>query len=179
MRPRVLVVDDEEFIGSALRRVLFGYDVTATTSGQQALDRIRGGDQFDAVLLDVHMPGLNGFEFVKQLATLSPELADRVLFLTADTSVGSRVSGRPVLSKPIEMHSLRAALEEVALPERLSKPKMRVYDTPTKPVLEAVSPNNAPTVKPAQPKGWTDESPTQPARKSIADLDAPGGDVDE
>jgi CheY-like chemotaxis protein len=174
-----LVVDDEEFIGSALRRVLFGYDVTSTTSGQQALDRIREGDRFDAVVLDVHMPGLNGYEFVRQLATLSPELAQKVLFLTADASVASRVSDRPVLSKPIEMHSLRAALEKVAAPSRLSKPKARVNDTPTRPVLEAVDPSNVPTMRPAQPAGWTDESPTQPARKNIAVLDSPDADLDD
>ena len=60
---RVLVIDDEKDIRTALRRVLEyeGYTVFEAETGQAGLDRIAEGD-LDAVLLDIKMPGMDGME---------------------------------------------------------------------------------------------------------------------
>ena len=63
---RILVVDDEQTVRDFLQRTLeeAGYDVITATNGQEALDKI---SQFDVslVLLDIMMPGLDGFEVLE------------------------------------------------------------------------------------------------------------------
>lgn len=67
-KPRVLVVDDEpkvlRFIEIDLR--IRGFEVTTVKSGQEALDLVKSGKS-DIMLLDVIMPGINGFQVLKEL----------------------------------------------------------------------------------------------------------------
>lgn len=66
--PRVLIVDDEPDVRLVARVILnsAGYDVDEAESGEEALAHIR--DQVpDAVLLDVRMPGIDGWEVLRQL----------------------------------------------------------------------------------------------------------------
>jgi two-component system sensor histidine kinase/response regulator len=82
--PLVLVVDDQEtnirLVGSVLTRA--GFDLMPAMSGEQAFQRLRA-TQPDAILLDMRMPGMDGFEVLKRLKH-DPELADLpVIFVTA------------------------------------------------------------------------------------------------
>jgi DNA-binding response OmpR family regulator len=71
-RKRVLVVDDEaailRIIGTSLR--VFGYDVITSSSGEEALKLIES-EKPDIMLLDVLMPGMNGFETIQKLRITS------------------------------------------------------------------------------------------------------------
>ena len=60
---KILVVDDESAILRLLREALtqWGYQVTAASSGAEALQALRG-DMFDAVISDIRMPDRNGYE---------------------------------------------------------------------------------------------------------------------
>jgi two-component system NtrC family sensor kinase len=118
VRLRILAIDNEEPVGRAVRRALFGYDVTTVTSGAEALARIRDGERFDAVICDVVMPGMDGHEFAARLDVIAPDLATRTLFLTGDPTAVEKLSGRPVLTKPFEMHLLRSHLEQLAKSEQ-------------------------------------------------------------
>jgi len=64
----ILVVDDEEMVRTLLQRTLqeAGYDVIAAANGQEALDKLT---QFDVslVLLDIKMPGLDGFQVLEHI----------------------------------------------------------------------------------------------------------------
>ncbi len=77
---RILVVDDEQTVRNFLQRTLekAGYDVITAANGQEALDKI---SQFDVslVLLDIMMPGLDGFEV---LARIPPHLNIPVIMLS-------------------------------------------------------------------------------------------------
>ena len=68
MSARVLVVDDQEDIREMARLVLqnAGFDVTTAPSGEEALRLARAG-AFDLVLLDINMPGLDGWATLKLL----------------------------------------------------------------------------------------------------------------
>ena len=65
---RILVVDDEQTVRDVLQRTLekAGYDVITAANGQEALDKI---SQFDVslVLLDIMMPGLDGFDVLERM----------------------------------------------------------------------------------------------------------------
>mgnify|MGYP001123981320 CR=1 FL=1 len=71
---RILVVDDEEYVRKLLQRILegAGYGVVTATSGQEALDKLADAT-INLVLLDVRMPGLNGYqtlELIRQRFTI-------------------------------------------------------------------------------------------------------------
>jgi two-component system response regulator MprA len=109
---RILVVDDEPAVQSALSRALTmeGYDVAQAADGQEALDRL-GAGPFEAVILDIAMPRVDGLEVCRRLR----EGSDRtpVLMLTARGEVDDRVSGLDAgaddyLVKPFALRELLA-----------------------------------------------------------------------
>lgn len=66
-RPNILIVDDDPVVLSLLHGVLSDeYDVHAVTSGEDALDFLKGQD-IDLVLLDILMPGINGVEVCRAI----------------------------------------------------------------------------------------------------------------
>jgi len=88
----ILVVDDDAGLRKALRRVLVahGFEVEVAEDGTAALARIRA-QTFDAVVLDVMMPGSDGIEICEQLRANGDQLP--VLMLTARDAVRDRVAG--------------------------------------------------------------------------------------
>ena len=78
----ILIVDDEEDIAELLQRTLtrVGYKVTSYVDPSKALEEFMPG-HFDLALLDIRMPGINGFELLKQIKMLDKNL--KTCFLTA------------------------------------------------------------------------------------------------
>ena len=91
-RPRVLVVDDDQEIRASLRRSLSaeGYQVILAADGREAV-RLFQKEQPDVVVLDVLLPGLDGFDVCRRLRELREHVP--VIMLTALDSVGDRVAG--------------------------------------------------------------------------------------
>jgi signal transduction histidine kinase len=113
-RGRVLVIDDEPMLGTAVRRMLSGeHEVTAVTSARDALRRIASGERFDIILCDLMMPEVTGMDLHAELKRLFPEQADRVVFMTGGAfTTRAREFLDQVLNvrveKPFEVASLRA-----------------------------------------------------------------------
>jgi PAS domain S-box-containing protein len=81
-RRRILVVDDEVLICNVLARMLaFDHDVTTALSGEAALAALATAD-FDLVLVDVMMPGVNGLELHERIAAEQPGVERRIAFMT-------------------------------------------------------------------------------------------------
>jgi PAS domain S-box-containing protein len=115
---RILVIDDEELVGSALRRYLApDHEVVVETRALDALERIRAGRRFDLILCDLMIPVTSGWEFYELLAEEFPEQAERTVFLTggAFTPEGqaflARVSNVRI-EKPFELRTLQALLDD-------------------------------------------------------------------
>jgi len=72
---RVLVIDDEPAIRRALRPPLteLGFEMAEASRGEMALDILRT-EPFDAVLLDVNMPGIGGIETLRRIRTMAPRI---------------------------------------------------------------------------------------------------------
>jgi two-component system, OmpR family, response regulator MprA len=111
---RVLVVDDEPAVRTALERALRleGYDVDLASDGAEALQRL-AQHSTDAVVLDVLMPNVDGLEVCRRLRAAHDETP--VLMLTARDAVGDRVAGLDAgaddyLVKPFALEELHARL---------------------------------------------------------------------
>ncbi len=86
-RGRVLVIDDDPDLGSALRRLLQpAHDVEVLQDARDALSRLRDGQVFDAIVSDLMMPHMSGMEFHAQVAHFAPGQAARIVFLTGGAS---------------------------------------------------------------------------------------------
>jgi DNA-binding NtrC family response regulator len=92
MKIRVFVVDDEEqFVHQLSERLrLRDYDVTTALSGEEALNTIKHYN-FDVVILDVAMPGINGIETLREMKKLKP--LTEVIMLTGHATVESAIEG--------------------------------------------------------------------------------------
>src|SRR5213596_3020146 len=109
---RVLIVEDEvpvaRKIASALTEA--GHDPKAIHDGETALAEVKK-TPFDLIVLDIRLPGIDGFQVLHRLRT--QHLASRVLLLTARSAVDDRVSGLQLgaddyLPKPFAMRELVA-----------------------------------------------------------------------
>jgi DNA-binding NarL/FixJ family response regulator len=84
MRHRVLIVDDEESMRLYLARILvseLNAEVTLAGTCEQAL-HLAGNYAYDAILLDLLMPGTGGYEVLKELRRASPNVATPVIVVS-------------------------------------------------------------------------------------------------
>jgi signal transduction histidine kinase/CheY-like chemotaxis protein len=117
-RARVLVVDDDALVGQSIRRTLRDLDVEVMSDGRAALHRLVGGERFDLVLCDLMMPNVNGVELYESLEVAAPDLARRVVFITAGAFTERSQAllertRRPVLAKPFGAEALRSAVHRL------------------------------------------------------------------
>jgi DNA-binding response OmpR family regulator len=93
-KPRVLIVDDDPLIRDLVRAVLedASYDLDEASSGEEAL-RVASRRPPDVVLLDVMMPGLNGFEVAEQMKRDAKTSDAVVIMLTAKDAPEDRRRG--------------------------------------------------------------------------------------
>ena len=117
----VLIVDDELILAKALGRMLRRtFDVTISTCVPDALMTIRQQGEFGFILTDIRMPGQDGLDLYHTLLERDPDLADRVIFMTAEASVRNlprlQRLPNPILAKPFSRADLLAAVE--SLPSR-------------------------------------------------------------
>ena len=89
---RILVVEDERDLNRVISKRLEseGYSVDRCFDGEEALDFIDVGE-FDAIIMDIMMPRINGIEVLKQIR--SRNNTTPVLLLTARDGIGDRVNG--------------------------------------------------------------------------------------
>lgn len=115
----VLVIDDNELLGALIRDVLSrcGAKVTVVHSGVEGLQRMQDAD-YELILLDLIMPGLNGWTVVEHMQHLSSNLLDRTILMTADrynveTAKQIHALGMAVLYKPFDLDDLRVSAASV------------------------------------------------------------------
>jgi len=118
VRGRVLVVDDNSVAQTIASRVLVrnGYEVEIAGDGRAAVQKA-SGSKFDLILMDLQMPGMDGFETLKSLRSLPDYWDTPVLALTANCSSDYRdkclrhgMGG--FLSKPVQARELVQAVEK-------------------------------------------------------------------
>jgi two-component system phosphate regulon response regulator OmpR len=114
--PHVLVVDDDRRLRQLLARFLGEHGYRVTTAASAAEARAKGEALvFDAIVLDVMMPGETGFDYAKRLRAQSQV---PILMLTARTSLNDRIAGLEIgaddyLGKPFEPRELVLRLNNI------------------------------------------------------------------
>lgn len=123
---RILLVDDESAIRRALRPPLLelGFQVVEASRGEEAIQQLRAG-AFDAVLLDINMPGIGGLETLRRIRTFAARLP--ILMLTVRDGEEEKVEALELgaddyVTKPFSTRELlariRAAVRRVQAPVR-------------------------------------------------------------
>jgi len=110
----LLIVDDERSIRLSLRTVLenSGYTIVEAARGEEALALVRTA-HFDAVLLDIGMPGVEGVEVCRMMRKLAPQLP--IIMLTVQDSEDRKVEAldagaNDYITKPFQLRELTARL---------------------------------------------------------------------
>jgi len=114
--PRILLAEDDDSLRGFLARALerAGYEVVACADGDEAA-AVRDQD-WDLLLTDIVMPGMDGIEVARQAAALHPGL--RIMFITgfaavALTAADTAPPGAKVLSKPIHLREIVSEVERM------------------------------------------------------------------
>jgi len=136
MKTRVLIVDDEKEFTEALaeRLDIRDYDVTTSLSGEEAVDEVKSFN-FDVVILDVAMPGMDGIETLRAIKNIKPLI--EVIMLTGHATVESAIEGMKVgafdyLKKPCETEELvfkidKACKKKAEHEERIREAKVKEF----------------------------------------------------
>lgn len=129
----VLVVDDEEDLAEMYARCLtdHGYTVVLAKNGVAALDRLATGPEFDAIVSDINMPGMDG---VKLLRSVRERYVDvPVLLVTGNPQLASAVQAVEYgalryLTKPLDLTSLLTAVSGAVRLYRMARLKREALD---------------------------------------------------
>jgi two-component system chemotaxis response regulator CheY len=115
---RVLIADDEEPIRVLLRRVLnrAGFVSSEAVDGRDAIEQL-DSHQFDAIVLDLMMPRVDGFGVVEHLIATQPDMIEKTVVLTAFPKAAAQERLHhlcSILSKPFEIAELVTVVRDCA-----------------------------------------------------------------
>jgi two-component system KDP operon response regulator KdpE len=151
----ILVVDDEMSIRRALHTTLqkLGFRIVEAARGEEALSLVRA-NPFDAVLLDINMPGMTGIDTCKNMRRLFPRIP--ILMLTVRDSEDEKVEALDAgaddyITKPFQLRELTARIRAAMRWAKASASQqdqaaavLRVGEIELDPVRRSVKKNNRP-----------------------------------
>lgn len=116
---RFLAVDDEGAILKLYPRYFGAAHCVTCSSGQEALQRFRDGERFDAILCDLMMPQTSGMDVYNELVRISPDQAARIVFVTGGAFTDRarnflKSLKNPTLDKPFDAAHLFEAVIRVS-----------------------------------------------------------------
>ncbi len=122
-KSKILIVDDDSLVCESLKEllVLEGYEVETALDGFAALAKVKA-DHFHLILSDIHMPGLNGLELLKELKGLEPEAP--VIFITGHGHIDGAVEAIKMgaydyVTKPIDDLRLKLTIQRALEQQKL------------------------------------------------------------
>jgi DNA-binding NtrC family response regulator len=136
MEEKVLLVDDEKKFLEVMseRLTTRGVTVTTATSAAEALEQIEA-NLFDAVILDLKMPGMDGIEALKRMKAKRPEL--QIILLTGHATVEKgveaiKLGAMDFVEKPVDLESLGEKIKQA------KQKKMLIVDEANRETVQGV-----------------------------------------
>ncbi|MBE3064324.1 MAG: response regulator, partial [Spirochaetes bacterium] len=130
---RLLMVDDELNLLNVLQEMMstHGFEVTGFTTGAEAIAALKQKD-FDVLLTDLMMPGMNGIELFRQAAEIDPHIIG--IIMTGHATVQTAIEAMKVgvydyLLKPFKTHSLLPLLDRAIAVRRLRMENLQLRQT--------------------------------------------------
>ena len=130
---RILIVDDEKNIRLTMKQTLqtLGYEISTAVDGQDALKKL-AVQEFDLLLLDLRMPGLDGVEVLRRVVRLRPDI--RVIIVSAHGTVENAVEviklgAVDFIQKPFSPQELRQIVAEVLDRDQLEAAQAADYES--------------------------------------------------
>lgn len=121
--PRVLIVEDDVALRQMVAAVAehTGFAAVQATDGRNALSLLDTSD-YDVLVVDLHMPGINGFDVLRHVAAENPPLLDRTIVITATDERNYRNSphvrhAHSLLRKPFDVTRLQDEIRECGFPK--------------------------------------------------------------
>ena len=131
MKNRILIVEDEEAIAKMISMNLkvSNYDTKIYSDGLEAAEALKEDSEYDLALLDVMLPGMDGFELLE----IVKQYRIPVIFLTAKDDIESKIQGLrggadDYIVKPIEVLELLVRIEKVLERENKLSDVIKVLD---------------------------------------------------
>lgn len=166
MSKRILIIDDEENVRRVTRLALetAGYEVGEAKDGAEGLEVYGDGSDWDAVVLDERMPGIDGLETLRRMKERREDA--RVIMMTAYASIelavdAMKLGATDFVRKPMTPETLRGA---VAAALSKSESKKTLTTTPVgqkpelkQPLIETVTMNGFEIIRPTDKEGWLAE----------------------
>jgi CheY-like chemotaxis protein len=116
---RVLVVEDNDMNMQLVEYLLEegGYQIVKAASGEEALSIARTGDPVDLILMDIHLPGIDGLSVVREMKTDAVTSAIPILALTAHAMRGDKdrfleAGCDGYISKPIDVKTFLSSIRQ-------------------------------------------------------------------
>ncbi len=114
----ILVIEDDVSLSHLMLAIFrrMGLDAEVAGRGDVGIGRIEAcGDRYEAIILDLMLPGLSGLEILERLATMKPDLLARTIVVTAASNrvleeLNCMPAPRRVIRKPFDLDEFRAVV---------------------------------------------------------------------
>ena len=134
MTEKILLVDDEkDFLETLSQRIAIrGIEVSSTTSAKRAIEKV-AEESYDAIILDLQMPEMDGLEVLKTIKKNNPEL--QIIVLTGHATVkkaieAMKLGALDLIEKPVDLDTLmekikKAQIKKLVLVEKKTEKKIK------------------------------------------------------
>ena len=123
--PKILIVDDEASIRQSLRGALTdeNYDCAAVSTGQACLEEL-ARESYEAVLLDIWMPGIDGLETLSRIQDFPPDTRPAVIMISGHGNIETAVKATKLgafdfVEKPLTLDRVSLVLKNAVKQRRL------------------------------------------------------------
>lgn len=116
IKPKILIVDDSPVNIKILVKLLMDeFEISVATNGEEGIEIINSQDHFDLILLDITMPGMDGYEVCRRLKAQEQTKNIPVIFITArneveEETMGFEVGAVDYITKPFSPAIVRARI---------------------------------------------------------------------
>ena len=110
---KILIIEDNELNLKLMKDILDsqGYDTDTATDGQQGLDKAQNND-YDLILLDIQMPVVSGYDFLKQYKKDMPIIVVSACAMDVEINKAKELGCADYISKPIQIVSFLSTIQK-------------------------------------------------------------------